>query len=620
MNLAPRPWHQDLLVAWRPLPRMGGNEWAEKHRRLGTDENRAAPGPWKSVPWQREILDALADPLVEWLVILKATQVGVSELVRCAIGRWALLDPGDVLWVMTTEIAARKSMKKLRAMFENTPALRHLISGRKRDSTLLELVLTNGMRIVIGWAGSAQSLSSDPFRRVILDEAAKYAWSVQGEGSPLGLAEDRTKVFGRTRKVVVLSSPKHDGDVICTAHRETRDRREMRVPCPACNHVQAIDFDRARWPGGTVAGAPAGHEERVRLAEQVEREQSAWVPCVRTGCEGRIQPGRAQHAPGAAWHQEERVEPGRRRAYQISELFHWETTLSDLVGKFLRASHPRAAQTFTTGSLGRAHRNSQAPIDADTIASRAIHQPVVPGWGVVVLAAADTQKEGWWWSIRAWGRGRRSRGLAWGFAATEAELLALLRRKFPVEGASGREMRVAALGIDTGGGMRLEGQEDGSRTKQVYEIARANDGVILLKGEGDQPAVAAPWREGKAGNQSLFLVNATFYADELAALIRAEPVLWEECVGADAPDYVRQMSSEHRVQVLTPKGQKWTWEKRSAGIPNHLWDCARYQVFLADLAEIDPEQGQQPEPVRAGSYDEGPNEPGWWDGRRGPGW
>jgi phage terminase large subunit GpA-like protein len=601
---------------------MGGNEWAEKHRRLGTDENRAAPGPWKSVPWQRAILDDLADPLVEWLVILKATQVGVSELVRCAIGRWALLDPGDVLWVMTTEIAARKAMKKLRAMFENTPALRHLISGRKRDSTLLELVLTNGMRIVIGWAGSAQSLSSYPFRRVILDEAAKYAWSVQGEGSPLGLAEDRTKVFGRTRKVVILSSPKHDGDIICTAHRETRDRRSMRVPCPSCHHLQAIDFDRARWSGGSVERAPAGHEERVRLAEQVEREQSAWIPCVRTGCAGRIQPARAQYAPGAGWQQEEPVEPGRRRAYQISELFHWETTLSDLVGKFLRASHPRAAQTFTTGSLGRAHRNSQTPIDADAIAARAIHPAEVPNWAVCVLAAADTQKDGWWYSIRAWGKGGRSRGLDWGFAASERELLArALKRRFPVEGSSGAVMPVSALGIDTGGGMKLEGQEDGSRTKQVYELARAHEGVILIKGEGDQPAVAAPWREGHAGSQTLYLVNATFYGDQLAALIRAQPVLWEECVGSDAPDYTRQMASEHRVQILTPKGTKWVWEKRSAGVPNHLWDCARYQVFLADLAEIEPEQEQPAEHVRAGSYDEGPNEePGWWDGRRRPGW
>lgn len=583
-------WVQELVAGWEPRERLGGAAWAERERVLSAEESPAT-GPWRNVPWQVEILDALADPSLQTIVILKATQVGVSELVRCAIGRWALLDPGDVLWVMTTQHAAERAMKKLQAMFRSTPALRPLLSPRKRDTKLLELVLVTGMRIVIGWAGSAQSLSSDPFRYVVLDEAAKYVWNVQGEGSPVDLARDRTKVFGRRGKVVLLSSPKEDGDPIVTAYGETPDRRVFGAPCPSCGAVQPFEWDRVRWPGGgEPERAPTDPVNRVAQAELVEREQSAWLACVTGGCEGKIEPGRAQWQPGARWSQEEPSPPSRRRAYHVPEAWHWETTLSDLVGKFLRATHPRSLQTFHTGTLGLPYRVASTAISASVFEARALHPRIVPSWATVILSTADTQLGGWWFMTRAWGRGGRSRLLDWGFVTTEEELVARgLRAVFPVEGG-GPEASPWKLAIDTGGGMKQATAEDadGSRTKQVYALVRKTRGMVALKGEGDKAADAAgaPHRLSKVEDLDVHLVRKDYYADELARLVRATPVLWEESVGVDAT-YTRQMTSEHRVLETTEKGSKWLWKKKTSGAANHLWDCARYQVWLADHVHVE---------------------------------
>lgn len=602
VDVAPK-WVLDLQRLLAPRERIGGNAWAERERWIGADEGGPMAGRWRSLPWQREILDALADPGVRWLVVLKATQVGVSELVRNAIGRWAIHDPGDVLWVMTTREAAERAMVKLQQMFQNTPALRPLLTGRRTDKTLLELVLANGMRIVIGWAGSMQSLSSDPFPRVVMDEVGLYRWT----GSPVATAADRVKVFGARGKVVLLSSPVSDGDQIVTAHKGVADRRVFAAPCPTCGRVQPWEWERVRWPGGTVVQPPTDPEARIAAADQVAREQSAWMSCEAQGCAGKIQPREAMWAASAAWQQEQPAAASDQRAYHVPEAWHLSTSLSGLVAKFLRRTTPADLERFWTGSLGRIYRTtdqSMATIVPSLFVSRATWPAgVVPSWATVVLSTADTQLAGWWLMVRAWGPGGRSRLLDWGWVETEAELLErglgivqgpegfVRRGRFRVEGeATARRVAPALLAIDTGGGMKTEQPDDpdGSRTKQVYALIRRTPGAVALKGEGDKHAHdGAHHRTRIVDGLELHLINRDFYADELARLLRTTPVLWEECQGAESPTYTRQMSSEERVQETTSKGARWKWRKKSAGTPNHLWDCGRYQVWLAEHVGVD---------------------------------
>jgi phage terminase large subunit GpA-like protein len=594
-------WVLDVVAEWTPHERIGGNEWAERHRVLGKNES-ASPGPWRSVPWQREILDALADDTLTRVTILKGAQFGVSDLVRNAIGRWAMVDPGDVLWVMADEIAAKKAMRSLKRMFENSPDLRPLmvagrseVTGEKARSSLLEFRLTN-MRVVIGWAGSAASLASEPFRRVILDEVAKYKWHVQGEGSPVGLAEERTKSFGRRGKMVLLSTPKHEGDQIVKAHRETLDRRVFAVPCPDCGHMQVPELESVRWPGGGVPTAPTEPEARVRLAAEVRRDQSAWLQCAR--CPGHVSPHLAMHAPAARWIREEEVNPDDRRAYHIAEFVHWQTTVSDLAAKWLRCTHPKELSEFWNGSLGLPYRASAASLQAGVFEARARHpNGVVPSWATAVLATADTQADHFWFMVRAWGAGGRSRLLDWGKAPTFDELRArCLDQRFAVEGGGSAVARF--LLIDSGGGMETP---DGSRTHEVYQFARRTAHVIPIKGEsGKNVHEGRPIRtsrvtyrpaEGDAYEVDLHLLHVDYWKDTAAALIRSEaPVLWEECQSAADPTYGRHLAGEVKVMLTKTNGEtSWQWQPRSKHARHDLWDCAVYQCAAAEIARADAE-------------------------------
>jgi phage terminase large subunit GpA-like protein len=598
---ANKHWLAQCLEAWRPRERLGGWEWADRERVLSREES-PSPGPWRSLVWQRAILDALADPTIDWIVILKAAQMGVSELVRCAVGRWALLDPGDVLWVVTTETAAKKAMKKLRAMFRSTPALRPLVSSRRTDRTLLELVLTNGMRIVIGWAGSAQSLASDPFRYVILDEVAKYKWSVQGEGSAVDLAKERTKVYGRRGKIVLLSSPKDENDLIVTNHAEVADRRVFAVPCPACGDVQPIDWAAVRWPGGSPETAPTEGMARVRLADTIDAAQSAWVGC-RSCAAGKLLPHRAAFDERARWVQEEEAPRSRRVAFHVPEFFHWETTLSGLVAKWLRCTTPKNLQAFHNGSLGLPYRSERGALEAQLFQRRAQYpNGVVPTWATAVLATADTQADSFWFMVRAWGPGSRSRLLDWGKVATFDELeTRTLKQRFPVEGR-GETVVPRFLMIDSGGGMETP---DGSRTRDVYHFAQRTPHVIPVKGEAGKAAhegrpirtSRVTYKDSAPGAASdlevdLHLLHVDYWKDTAAALIRAEKptVLWEESLSAADATYGKHLTGERKVMVTAANGEtSWRWEPRSKHSRHDLWDCAVYQCAAAEVARVEDE-------------------------------
>lgn len=575
---------------------MTGSEWAERERVLSPEES-SSPGPFRAAPWQRSLLDDLSDPGLNWLVILKATQVGVSELLRCAVGRWAALDPGDVLWVTTNEQAAKKAMKRLRLMFESTPALRPLLSQQRRKTTLLELVLTNGMRIVIGWAGSAQSLSSDPFRYVILDEAAKYQWSVQGSASPVDLGRDRTKTFGRRGKVILLSSPEHEDDIIVTHHAQELDRRVFAVPCDDCGHVQPVEESGLRWPGGSQESAPSDPAARMRLAAQVERERSAWVEC--TACRGRVIPHRAMHDPRARWVQERPEPESTRRAYHVPEFWHWETTISDLAAKWLRCLTPSALRGWSLGSLGLPWRTQRGALTAAMFQSRAMFPDgVVPPWATAVLATADTQQDHFWYMVRAWGPGSRSRLVEWGRADSFADLEArVLRARWPVEGAGGGTVGARLLLIDSGGGAETP---DGSTTHAVYKFAEDWPGVVMpIKGEdGHAVHVGKPVREstvtyrpedGDAYEVKLLLVHTEYWKDITAVLVR-DAGRWEESQSAADPTYGKHMAGQHKVRTETSDGKvTWRWAARSKHGRYDLFDAAAYQVAAAHIARVDDE-------------------------------
>lgn len=616
-------WVDSLAETWAPVARLGGNEWAESERELSAKESPQRHGRWVSLPFQRQILDDLADPSVDWIVARKPGQIGFSELVRCAIGRWMLLDPGDVLWVMGTEHAAKKAMKRLRWMFESTPSLRPLLSKRKRDSTLLELSLTNGHRVVIGWAGSADSLASEPFRYVILDEVAKYAWSAQGEGSPVGLANVRTKTFGRLKKVVLLSTPKDSSDILCTEFEKVLWRGQFHIPCPHCEALQAMDWSQVRWEGGDPASAPREIRERMLLANRVQQRRGAvWLECVE--CGGRIderarraamESDRAQWVPEPVG--EDGCEFGRARAYQLNDFLHWEQTLGTIAAEFLKAMEPESKQIFWNSTLGLPMEEVSGKLTPGVFMERR-HFParVVPSWATGLILTADTQADHFKFKLCAWGRAYRRRLVHHGRVESFEELKALLDELWALDDGSDRVVQAEILGIDAGGGGQAEEEGDETRTGEVYEFA-ATDPERIWPLKGMKRGLGATVRERKlvykpSGNAVVQRqIDGHYWKDQIMRRIQqTHPfVLWEENEAIDRA-YCREMTAEHKV-LIPGKGSEW--QKKGRWTDNDYWDCDVYQAALASVLGVADRDtfGEQRQEWREVDYEEG-EEPGGW--------
>ena len=82
--------------------RLSIGDWSDKHRQLVKGSQK---GAWETdkVPYAARIFEALADPDVETVTIMKAAQLGGSEIGYCWLCWLIENEPGDFLLVMPTK-------------------------------------------------------------------------------------------------------------------------------------------------------------------------------------------------------------------------------------------------------------------------------------------------------------------------------------------------------------------------------------------------------------------------------------------------------------------------------------------------------------------------------------
>ena len=79
------------LAALRPPPRLRLSEWIERELRL-PEGTTALPGRVRLFPFQRGIADAISDPLVERVTLVKPARLGFTTLLTAAIGAYVAND------------------------------------------------------------------------------------------------------------------------------------------------------------------------------------------------------------------------------------------------------------------------------------------------------------------------------------------------------------------------------------------------------------------------------------------------------------------------------------------------------------------------------------------------
>jgi phage terminase large subunit GpA-like protein len=428
----------------RPDPDLTVSSWADRHRKLASRAS-AEPGQYRTArtPYMREIMDRLSpgDP-TQRIVFMKAAQVGATEAGNNWIGFVIHQAPGPMLAVQpTVELAKRNSRQRIDPLIEESPDLRERVKpARSRDAgnTMLSKEFAGGILIMTG-ANSAVGLRSTPARYIFLDEVDAYPASADEEGDPVTLAEARSLTFAHRRKVFLVSTPTIRGLSRIEREYEASDQRRYFVPCPHCEAMQWLKFERLRWEKG--------------------RPETAEYHC--EGCERPI----AEH------HKTRMLERGEWRAtataadpttvgYHLSALYSPVGWLSwQRIARAHEAARgsDEAMRAFRNTILGETWMETGEAPDWQRLADRreSWSPGTVPGAGLFLTAGADVQKDRIEVDVWAWGRGLES----WlvdhlvfeggpGDPACWQQLTDLLGRTWAH--ASGQTMTLARLAIDTG--------------------------------------------------------------------------------------------------------------------------------------------------------------------------
>jgi phage terminase large subunit GpA-like protein len=95
----------------------------------------AEPGPLRLSPSMRAIADAIGDPSIERVSVLKSARIGFSTVLTAAIGYHIVKDPCPVLVLLPTQDDCRDYvMSDVERLFDASPRLRKRLSGPKAGS------------------------------------------------------------------------------------------------------------------------------------------------------------------------------------------------------------------------------------------------------------------------------------------------------------------------------------------------------------------------------------------------------------------------------------------------------------------------------------------------------
>ena len=125
-----------------PPPDLKVSELAEKER-VVAPKSSSRPGPWRNTvtPYLVEIMDCYNDPFVEVVVVMKASRMGVTEVINNIHLYTVKIDPCSNLYVQQTIQEGQKYSKKIyQPLVDYTPAMRAAVYESKahdKNNTIL---------------------------------------------------------------------------------------------------------------------------------------------------------------------------------------------------------------------------------------------------------------------------------------------------------------------------------------------------------------------------------------------------------------------------------------------------------------------------------------------------
>lgn len=568
----------DVAAALRPPKRLSYSQWAAENFRLSAAN--AAPGRFRPWKFQRGILDAFGDPLIERISVIKAARTGYTTSLVAGIGATAANDPSPIMLLMPTDDDARGIVvDEIDPAFRETPALKGIMNVGRFDgrNTLTQRVLRGGGSLKIISARAPRNLRRHTVKILYCDEVD--GMEVTNEGDPIKLAENRTISFA-DRKIVAGSTPKDEATSIIAKRYEESDQRIFETPCIHCDVPFEIEWEHLHWTRG----------------------QPETVVCMCPHCGAEI---KERFKP-------QMVEAGEWRALRPEVKGHAGFRLSALVSQFANAAWPKLVaefekaekngpadlQVFYNTVLGRVWSTSISYIGENQLLARCEDFGIawdhensrwredIPEDVAFITAGVDVQPDRLEIVLIGWSQRHRYilghqviRGSAL-LDSTWEELDALLATtwKHPL----GAQIGVEAACIDSG---------DGNMTQRVYDYCERTQGrrIVAIKGdEGPRPVLKASTKKRARRTATLYIVGVDQVKTDILVslpLERDQPLSFR-FGNVLEEDFFVQLTAERR-ELKYKQGRPTVVFTRIQNRRAEGLDCTVYGIAAKHLCHFD---------------------------------
>ncbi len=555
------------LRALIPPPRLRLSDWIEANIYLPEGVS-AQPGRVRLWPFQREIADAIGDPEIERVTLVKPVRVRFTTLLTSAVGSFVANEPSPILCLLPAEADCRDYVvSDIEPVFAASPALAAALSDEQDESgrnTLLSRRFPGGSLKIVA-AKAPRNLRRHNVRVLFMDEID--GMENTQEGSPILLAERRTMSFP-DRKIVLGSTPVHEETSHVLRAYSQSDARIYEVPCPECGALSELLWPDIVWD----AGEPGTARWRCPhcAAEIPERHKPDMVAA---GHWRATQPQVQGHA-------------GFRMNALIS--LHTNAAWGKLATEFVQAKDdPTTLQTFINTILGQGWRSEGDELAEDELMARAesFGLGAVPAEVMVLTVGVDVQHDRLEVTFLGWTEGGTALVLGhrviWGGFTDEstwAELDGLISARYPH--ALGGKIGVDACAIDAGDGASM-----GHVT--AFATPRTRRKVVAIKGAGgNRPPIEKAGSKTKTGARLWIVGVDTVKLTLFGRLAQAGNVRFSADL---TPVWFEQLASERSV-VRYSRGQPLRSFVRMPGRRAEALDCVVYAFAVRHLVNLDYDQ------------------------------
>lgn len=376
-------------------------------------------------------MEDFADPSVNEITVLCSAQSG-KTLTLLALVAWLIAeDPGPALWV-TAKLGEAKKLSKGRVLplLERCGPVADLLPTNRMFKTTLEIYFPSAPLFLTG-SESPASLQSTPFRFVILDEARSYP------PGALEMVSKRFRSFSHNYKKVIITTPALEGDAVHRSYLAGHQAR-WEVVCPGCGHSHDMRWGDQKTVGGLKWDKnEETYDESIGAYRFEALTKTIRYHCWNPECEHvwhDQMADRKQIATEGAWVSGNPNAPSNHRSYTWNALLPWWPAWKDQVMEFLQAKkalewsdfHP--LKDHMNETRGEVWTDQLRYGDDDKyLAQRVANYDPLEPWEHELrrFMSVDVQGAGgrhFWYVIRAWGAGAKSRLLAYGKALSWEEL------------------------------------------------------------------------------------------------------------------------------------------------------------------------------------------------------